>query len=99
MGGAPSPVPVFVAQGHQGRITRSCDDGQTFPFDHSNDDEFRCFIDAEHDCDHSELAGRGLAFGQGSFVAAWGWGHPGHAATFDGRCSVAGCHGRHTHLR
>jgi hypothetical protein len=77
MGGAPSPVPVFVAQGHQGRITRSCDDGQTFPFDHSNDDEFRCFIDAEHDCDHSELAGRGLAFGQGSFVAAWGWGHPG----------------------
>jgi hypothetical protein len=68
---------VFVAQGHQGRITRSCDDGKTFPFDHSADDQYRCFIDPQHDCDHSELAGRGLAFGLGSFVATWGWGHPG----------------------
>jgi hypothetical protein len=77
MGGAPAAVPVFVAQGHHGRVTRSCDDGRTFPFNHSRDDAFRCFSDAEHDCDHSEVAGRGLAFGQGSFVATWGWGHPG----------------------
>ncbi len=77
VGGAPAAVPVFIAQGHHGRITRSCDDGQTFPFNHSTDDDFRCFIDADHDCDHAEDAGRGLAFGQGSFVATWGWGHPG----------------------
>ena len=70
-------VGVFVAQGHEGRITRSCDDGLTFPYNHSQDDAFLCFSDAEHDCDHSEFAGRGLAFGAGSFVATWGWGHPG----------------------
>ena len=70
-------VGVFVAQGHQGRITRSCDDGLTFPYDHSADDAFVCFSDADHDCDHSAIAGRGLAFGEGSFVATWGWGHPG----------------------
>jgi hypothetical protein len=68
---------VFVAQGHQGRITRSCDDGLTFPYNSSADDAFRCFVDAEHDCDHSAVAGRGLAFGDGHFVATWGWGHPG----------------------
>jgi hypothetical protein len=76
-GGTANLVGVFVAQGHEGRITRSCDDGLTFPYNSSADDQFRCFTDAEHDCDHSELAGRGLAFGAGSFVATWGWGHPG----------------------
>ncbi len=75
--GGDGMVGVFIAQGHHGRITRSCDDGLTFPYNHSEDDAFRCFIDAEHDCDHSEFAGRGLAFGQGSFVATWGWGQPG----------------------
>jgi len=70
-------VGVFVAQGHQGRITRSCDDGLTFPYNHSADDAFQCFVDADHDCDHSAMAGRGLAFGADSFVATWGWGHPG----------------------
>ncbi|HXK16308.1 MAG TPA: hypothetical protein VNG33_00790, partial [Polyangiaceae bacterium] len=76
-GGATKLVGVFVGQGHEGRITRSCDDGLTFPYNHSADDTFRCFIDADHDCDHSENAGRGLAFGDGAFVATWGWGHPG----------------------
>lgn len=77
-GGAGSDlVGVFVAQGHEGRITRSCDDGRTFPDNASADDAFRCFVDADHDCDHSANAGRGLAFGAGSFVATWGWGHPG----------------------
>lgn len=75
-GGAPM-VGVFVAQGHEGRITRSCDDGLSFAYNHSDDDSFRCFTDAEHDCDHSADAGRGLAFGNGAFVATWGWGHPG----------------------
>jgi hypothetical protein len=76
-GGAAGLVGVFVAQGYEGRITRSCDDGRTFPYDHSADDQFRCFSDAEHNCDDSEVAGRGLAFGAGSFVATWGYDHPG----------------------
>jgi len=76
-GGVPKLVGVFVAQGHEGRITRSCDGGQTFPYNASADDSFRCFTDADHDCDHSPVAGRGLAFGKGTFVATWGWGHPG----------------------
>jgi hypothetical protein len=75
--GGDGMVGVFLAQGHHGRITRSCDDGLTFPYNHSEDDAFRCFIDDDHDCDHSEFAGRGLAFGNASFVATWGWGHPG----------------------
>ncbi|HYJ07819.1 MAG TPA: hypothetical protein VEX18_02395 [Polyangiaceae bacterium] len=75
--GGSGMVGVFVAQGHEGRITRSCDDGLTFPYNHSEDDAYRCFIDDQHDCDHSEFAGRGLAFGAGSFVATWGWGYPG----------------------
>jgi hypothetical protein len=70
-------IGVFVAQGHAGRITRSCDDGRTFPYNHSEDDEFRCFVDDAHDCDHSRFAGRGLAYGKGSFIATWGWGYPG----------------------
>lgn len=71
------PVGVFVAQGHAGRITRSCDDGRSFRDDQSSDAEYRCFSDDEHDCDHSAVAGRGLAFGSDSFVATWGWGAPG----------------------
>jgi hypothetical protein len=75
--GVAALVGVFVAQGHEGRITRSCDDGRTFPYNESEDDTFVCFSDSEHDCDHSAVAGRGLAFGAGHFVATWGWGHPG----------------------
>ncbi|MEP7050551.1 MAG: hypothetical protein ABJB12_09375, partial [Pseudomonadota bacterium] len=76
-GGAAGLVGVFVAQGDEGRITRSCDDGRTFPFNHSADDTFRCFVDDAHNCDESALAGRGLAFGAGAFVATWGLGSPG----------------------
>lgn len=76
-GGAAALVGVFVAQGYEGRITRSCDDGRTFPFNHSADDQFHCFADEQHNCDESEVAGRGLAFGAGSFVATWGYNRPG----------------------
>jgi len=69
-------IPVFFAQGHEGRTTLSCDDGNSFILNQSHDDSFRCFIDANHDCDHSEFAARGLVFGKDALIATWGWGHP-----------------------
>jgi hypothetical protein len=69
-------VPVFVAVGHMGRTTLSCDDGKSWIQDHSLDDAARCFENGL-DCDHTQGAGRGLAYGNGFFVAAFGWGEPG----------------------
>ncbi|MFO0563158.1 MAG: hypothetical protein U0269_34370 [Polyangiales bacterium] len=69
-------VPVFVAQGHLGRVTVSCDDGRTWVANRSTDDAARCFTGGL-DCDHNPNAGRGLAYGNGYFVATFGWGMPG----------------------
>ncbi len=80
-------VPVFIAQGHYGRTTISCDDGKTWVQDRSQDDAVRCF-ENDLDCDHNEYAGRGIAWGDNQFVLTWGWGAPGtlvrsdDAATF-----------------
>lgn len=68
-------VQVFVAQGHMGRTTISCDDGKSWILDKSLDDNVRCFVDL--DCDHTAGAGRGLAFGSGQWIATFGWGEPG----------------------
>lgn len=67
---------VFLAQGHRGRTTISCDDGRTWIHNRSQDDNARCFVNGL-DCDHDEYAGRGIAFGDGWFVVTWGWGRPG----------------------
>ena len=75
-GTPPGKVPAFLAQGHLGRTTISCDGGRTWTHNHSIDDAQRCF-EGMLDCDHSENAGRGIAFGSGWFVVTWGWGHPG----------------------
>lgn len=82
-GGAATPdamgaagMGVFVAQGHMGRTTISCDDGRTWVANRSSDDAARCFTGGL-DCDHNAGAGRGLAFGNGTFVATFGWGMPG----------------------
>ena len=81
-------VPVFIAQGHHGRTTISCDDGNTWIHDRSLDDSVRCFED-DLDCDHEAAAARGIAYGDGVFVLTWGWGKPGtlvrseDADTFD----------------
>ncbi|MDC0722457.1 hypothetical protein POL25_36545 [Nannocystis sp. bb15-2] len=69
-------VPVFIAQGHYGRTTISCDDGRTWIQDSSQDDAVRCF-EAGLDCDHNAFAGRGIAHGEQTFVLTWGWGAPG----------------------
>jgi hypothetical protein len=72
-------VEIFVAQGHKGRITISCDDGKTWINDSSDDDNVRCFDPnaGNVDCDHDAGAGRGLAHGGGYWLATFGWGAPG----------------------
>ncbi len=69
-------VPLFVAQGHVGRTTISCDDGKTWIANRSDDDTAVCFIDG-YDCDHGSGSARGIAFGGGFFAATFGWGKPG----------------------
>lgn len=69
-------VPAFVAQGHAGRTTLSCDDGRTWVADRSDAPTLRCF-EGGNDCDHDPGAGRGLGYGGGHFVATFGWGKPG----------------------
>jgi hypothetical protein len=71
-----STVPTFVAIGYEGRSIASCDDGQTWTGNRSDDEKVKCFEPT--DCDHDGKAGRGIAFGQGWFVANYGWGMPGN---------------------
>jgi hypothetical protein len=59
-----------------GRTTLSCDDGKSWIHDQSLDDGVRCF-ENNLDCDHTNGAGRGLAYGKDYFVASFGWGQPG----------------------
>lgn len=77
-GGTSDLVPVFVAQGHLGRTTISCDDGRTWIRERSAEPDARCYDQAtgNRDCDHDENAARGIAWGEGTFVLTWGWGHP-----------------------
>lgn len=69
-------VGVFLAQGHVARTMMSCDDGRTWIKNRSDNDALRCF-EGGVDCDHMESAGRGIAYGNGVFVATFGWGKPG----------------------
>lgn len=83
--GAPpqTGTPIFIAQGHMGRTTISCDRGLTWIADQSLDDAVRCFD--KIDCDHHAGSATGLRYGDGAFIATWGWGTEGNVArTTDG---------------
>lgn len=89
-GGQPSgSVPMFVAQGHLGRTLISCDDGQSWTADRSDDDQHTCWSGDANDveCDHQSTAGRGLVYvpsandEPGTFVSTFGWGQPGSIRT------------------
>lgn len=69
-------VGVFVAQGHAGRTTISCDDGRSWIHDRSLDDSIVCFSDG-FDCDHHPGSAKGVTYGRGWFFATYGWGPPG----------------------
>ncbi|MDI3288594.1 hypothetical protein [Polyangium sp. 15x6] len=73
----PDLVPIFVAQGMVGRTVISCDDGMTWVGNRSDDDTYPCFSSTTYDCDHHPGAGRGITYGNGFFVATFGWGKPG----------------------
>ncbi len=72
-------VEVLVAQGHMGRTVVSCDDGQSWIHDRSDDDNARCWVSGDPnyvECDHHSGAGRGIDFGAGYFYANFGHGAP-----------------------
>ncbi len=77
-GGEPAGAPLFVAQGHFARTTISCDGGESWIANQSTDDAARCWSDnGQPDCDHAPGSARGMTFGEGWFVATFGWGPPG----------------------
>lgn len=71
-------TPMFVAQGHVGRTVVSCDDGNSWVADQTGDPSIECWGDNWlPDCDHRFDSARGIAYGDGWFVATFGWGEPG----------------------
>lgn len=77
-GEAPTGAPLFVAHGHFARTTVSCDDGQSWVANQSSDDAARCWSNNNlPDCDHAAGSARGITYGDGWFVATFGWGEQG----------------------
>lgn len=72
-GPPPEGIPTLVAIGKFGRITTSCDGGETWPHDRSDDDGASC---VGIDCDHHRGSATGLTWGGGFFWATFGWGEP-----------------------
>lgn len=74
-GGGFNLIPMFVAQGHMGRTTISCDLGQTWIEDKNDDPNVICFDGT--DCDHNPGAANGITWVEGGgFFATFGWGDP-----------------------
>lgn len=78
----PGGKEIFVAVGHMGRSVVSCDDGQTWIHDRSDDDDARCWVDGDPnyvECDHtpSSSPSGGITYGDGWFYASYGWGYDG----------------------
>lgn len=78
----PSMTWAIVAQGHFGRVTRSCDLGRSWVDDQSESMGLdRCWVAVDGgqtvECDHQDNAGRGITFGDGWFMANFGWGTDG----------------------
>lgn len=73
---------VFMATGHQARTIMSCDDGQTWINDRSDNPATRCWVSGSPnnvECDHTPTSSRGLDAGDGWFYTSYGWGFPGTA--------------------
>ena len=75
-------VEIFVASGHQGRTIMSCDEGQTWINDRSDNPNAICWGPDNTDpnyaeCDHSPSAGTGIEYANGYFYTTFGWGYGG----------------------
>lgn len=66
-------VPLFVAVGEVGRTLVSCDDGRSWVAD-ASDSSAPCSGNA---CDHSTSVPTGLAYAEGRWFSARGWGYDG----------------------
>jgi hypothetical protein len=68
-GGTPMPTgkPVFLAQGYGKRLVVSCDAGRTWSFE---------IPGSGSNADHDVGSPHGVVWGNGVFVAFWGWGTP-----------------------
>ncbi len=75
----PATREAFVLVGHLGRLMMTCDAGETWAFDVSQDETARCWDmgGTGPECDHHTWAGTGIAYGGGRFVATFGWGAEG----------------------
>lgn len=73
-------VPIILAGGTMGRTLISCDGGQSWLHDHSDNDAARCFVTGDPnavDCDHNASNLRNLDYANGYFYASFGWGYTG----------------------
>lgn len=79
---APVPnglVPVIMAFGHLGRTLYSCDGGNNWRGDRSDNPAGRCWVSGDPnyvECDHTPLSTTGSAYGDGYFYHQTGWGAP-----------------------
>lgn len=74
----PTSVPVFVSSGHMRSTMYTCD-GLSWRGYRSADNNLRCWqpSSSNYDCDHSPYRSLGIAYGNGGFMATYGWGYPG----------------------
>jgi hypothetical protein len=79
---APGRTKVFFASGRMARTIMSCDGGNTWINDRSQDENARCWLQDQTDpryveCDHNPYAGVGIDSGDGWLFANFGWGYAG----------------------
>lgn len=68
---------ILVLQGQLGTLMVSCDDGRTFPFYRDDGVDYDCgSVPEGGNCDHTTGSAKGLAAGDGVFLANFGWGAP-----------------------
>lgn len=77
---APPPaggLEVFLALGHVGRTVVSCDNGENWFADQSEDDAARCWQPGGPECDHQSNSGVDIIAAEGQVFRTLGWGSGG----------------------
>ncbi len=79
---------ALMAVGHMQSSMYSCDGGRTWEGYQSASSSQRCWDNTadNFDCDHDSTSALGVAYGDGDFMATFGWGQPGQVIkTSDGQ--------------